>query len=413
MKILRGLDAFRHRDARFLLSGQALSRLGDGAVAVTTVLLIIDRWPGATHLSAFSAVSSLALVASLLFGGVVVDRFRRRELLLASDFTRAIMMAGLAVLTATNHLAFWHLLVVAIFFNAFDSVFLPAMTAFLPEILPEDSLNSANAARSMISSLCGQMAGPALGGVLAIWNPSASYALNALTFAWSGWCISRIKKSSGTRRSSEQRSSVVTEIREGVSYTVKNKWLLWCLLDAGFINAILFAPFGVLVPLFLRQDLHASKAQVALSFTVSGVGWLLGSLVVGSLRTPRRRLHWITISWLIAASVIALISVVEHVWMVYLIGLSIGPLLAYGNVMWESMMQTVVPKDLLGRVTSVDMFLSFGLSPIGVALAGIIVTAIGVRSYFLIAFCVGLPFQAALVFSRTVRNAQTHQLVPQ
>jgi hypothetical protein len=99
--------------------------------------------------------------------------------------------------------------------------------------------------------------------------------------------------------------------------------------------------------------------------------------------------------------------------MVYLIGLSIGPLLAYGNVMWESMMQTVVPRELLGRVTSVDMFLSFGLSPIGVALAGVVVTAIGIRSYFLIAFCIGLPFQAALVLSRTVRNAQTHQLVPQ
>ena len=413
MKIFRGLDAFRHRDARYLLFGQALSRLGDGAVAVATVLLIIDRWPGATRLSLFSAASSLALVASLLFGGVIVDRFQRRGLLLTSDLTRASLMAILAVLTATDHLAFWHLLIVAVFFNAFDSVFLPAMTAFLPEILPESDLNSANAARSTISSLCGQMAGPALGGVLAIWNPSASFALNALSFLWSGWCISRIRSSGTAGAPAKERASVFSEIREGVSYTVKNKWLLWCLLDAGFINALLFAPFGVLIPLFLRHDLHASKAQVALSFTVTGVGWLVGSVLVGSLRTPRRRLFWIAFSWLIAASVIALITVVHHVWMVYLIGLSIGPLLAYGNVMWESMMQTVVPRELLGRVTSVDMFLSFGLSPIGVALAGVVVTAIGIRSYFLIAFCVGLPFQAALVLSRTIRNAQTHQLVPQ
>lgn len=408
---MRSLDVLRHRDARFLLVGQALSGLGDGAVAVTTVLLIIDRWPGATHLSMFGATSSLALVASLLLGGVIVDRFERRGLLLTSDLTRASFMAILAALTATHHLEYWHLLIVAVLFNAFDSVFLPAMTAYLPEILPESALNSANAARSTISSLCGQMAGPALGGALAIWNPAASFALNSLTFLWSAWCISRITASPQPRATTS--GSVVREIREGVTYTVKNRWLLWCLLDAGFINAILFAPFGVLIPLFLRHDLHASKAQVALSFTVSGVGWLMGSVVVGSLRTPRRRLHWITITWLVASGVIALISVVNHVWMVYLIGLSIGPLLAYGNVMWESMMQTVVPRELLGRVTSVDMFLSFGLSPIGVALAGVIVTAVGVRSYFLAAFCFGLPFQAALVLSRTVRNAQTHQLVPQ
>ena len=411
MKILRSLEALRHRDARYLLSGQALSRLGDGAVAVTTVLLIIDRWPGATHLSLFGATSSLALVASLLLGGVIVDRFQRRGLLLTSDLTRATLMAVLAVLTQTHHLAYWHLLIVAVLFNAFDSVFLPAMTAFLPEILPESALNSANAARSTISSLCGQMAGPAIGGALAIWDPAASYALNSMTFLWSAWCISRIRSTPQPRPATG--SSVLTEIREGVSYTVKNRWLLWCLLDAGFINAILFAPFGVLVPLFLRQDLHASKAQVALSFTVSGVGWLMGSIIVGSLKTPRRRLHAITVTWLVAAGVIALISVIHHVWMVYLVGLAIGPLLAYGNVMWESMMQTVVPRELLGRVTSVDMFLSFGLSPIGVALAGVFVTAVGIRSYFLAAFLVGLPFQIALVLSRTVRNAQTHQLVPQ
>lgn len=413
MKFLRGLEAFRHRDARYLLGGQALSRLGDGAVAVTTVLLIIDRWPGATHLSMFGAASSLALVASLLVGGVIVDRFARRGLLLTSDLTRAGCMALLALLTATHHLEYWHLLTVAVAFNAFDSVFLPAMTAYLPEILPEDALNSANAARSMLSSLCGQMAGPAIGGALAIWNPAASYGLNSLTFLWSAWCVSRIRSRPTPASTPRGRTSVVAEIREGVRYTVANKWLLWCLLDAGFINAILFAPFGVLVPLFLRQDLHASKAQVALSFTVSGVGWLLGSVIVGSLRTPRRRLLWITVTWLIAATVIATISVVHHVWLVYLIGLSIGPLLAYGNVMWESMMQTVVPKELLGRVTSVDMFLSFGLSPVGVALAGLIVTSMGVRWYFVAAFCVGLPFQAALVLSRTVRNAETHRLVPQ
>ena len=392
----------RYREARWLLFGQSTSRLGDGVSAVTLVLLILDRWPGATHLSLYSAVATLALVVFLLFGGAVVDRFSRRTILLVSDLSRAGIMGTVALLLATNHLTFEELLLSAFLFGILDAVFMPAATALIPEIVPEEALNAVNAASAVSRSLFGGMLGPALGGILSAWSIPGALAFDVGTFLISAVSILLMRRTTAPATPADGHENMLKSIASGLRYTFQTKWLFWTLVGAGLTNALLFVPQETLMPLFLKDEFHANRQLIGLSFAISGVGWLVGSVIVGSLATPKRRVRWLTTSWLMGNIVVGFIAVVNHVWLALVIVFLVGPLLSYGNVLWESMMQTEVPKELLGRITSVDWFISLGLTPVGVMAAAAISNHLGIRTYFLLATIVCVPFQILLLISKRV-----------
>lgn len=403
----------RYRDPRWLLLGQSTSRLGDGVASVTLILLIIDKWPGATHISLYSATGTIALVVFLLAGGAVVDRVSRRTLLLISDLTRAFIMALVAILIATNRLTFIELLLSTFLFGVLDAVFMPAATALMPEIVPEESLPAANAASAISRSLFGGMLGPALGGILSAWSLPGALAFDVATFLISAGTLILMRPTPIPKAPEEGHESMIRSIAAGLRYTFQTKWLFWTLVGAGLINAALFVPNGALMPLFLKQEFHANRQLIGLSLAIGGIGWLVGSLVVGSLKTPKRRVRWLTSSWMVATIVVGAISVVNHVALVILIAFLVGPLLSYGNVMWESMMQTEVPRELLGRVSSVDWFMSLALSPIGVMVAAAVSTHLGIRTYFFLAMLTCLPIQILLLASKRVNAVDATRVAEQ
>ncbi len=352
----------------------------------------------------YSATGTVALVVFLLAGGVVVDRVSRKTLLLISDVTRAAIMATVAILVATHHLTFIELLLSTFLFGVLDAVFMPAATALMPEIVPEEVLPAANAASAISRSLFGGMLGPALGGILSAWSLPGALAFDVATFLVSAVTLILMRPTPKPSTPEDGHENMLRSIATGLRYTFETKWLFWTLIGAGLINAALFVPNGALMPLFLKQAFHANRQMIGLTFAISGIGWLLGSLVVGSLKTPKRRVRWLTASWMVATVVVGAISVVNHIWLAILIAFLVGPLLSYGNVMWESMMQTEVPRDLLGRVSSVDWFMSLALSPIGVMVAGAVSTHFGIRTYFFVAMITCLPIQIVLLISKRVNS---------
>jgi len=131
----------KHREPRLLVTGQTVSQFGDGVALVALTLLVLDTTgDSASKLAWFVAARMTPLVVFLLIGGVIVDRFSRRILLLISDGVRALLTAVLVVLIATHHLTYFDLLIFAVLFGTFDALFMPCITALTPEIVPEDLL---------------------------------------------------------------------------------------------------------------------------------------------------------------------------------------------------------------------------------------------------------------------------------
>jgi DHA3 family tetracycline resistance protein-like MFS transporter len=248
--------ALRVRDFAWLWSGQTVSSLGDGifTIALAIVTLEVDHSPsGIAFVFAARAVPSVLLS---LVGGVVVDRVSRRLTMLTSDGVRGVAVGVIGLLIARGQLHLWELIVMAAIFGAADSFFYPASSAIMPELLTAELLAPGNALSQMSSQLTQGLLGPAIGGfVVAAIGTAWSFGFDAASFFISALCLSVMRSKSRARESSQ---SPLEDAREGLRYVVTRPWLFYSILGAALANFFGMAPLSVLLPLFVRQTLHAS-----------------------------------------------------------------------------------------------------------------------------------------------------------
>lgn len=378
----------RHREPRLLVVGQSISSLGDGVALVALTLLVLDTTHNdVTKLAWFATARVVPVVAFLLIGGAIVDRYSRRVLLLVSDVARAVLTGGLVVLIGLGQLHFFELLIFGVLFGTFDALFMPAISAITPEIVPEDLLGAMNAVRPLSVNLMGNMIGPALGGLIAAASTSWAIALDAATFVMSATALALMHP---TPRPPRRTSSMLEEIRGGVRYVRATRWLWTTLAATAFSNAFVFSAMPVLIPYFLRHNLHTNKLLVGYAFATSGLAGALGALFASNMKAPVRRIRTMWMYWSAGLVASLALGVATHYWQVLAVMAVTSPLMLLGNVVWESMMQTEVPRDLLGRASSVDWFVSLGLTPVGLVVAGQLARVVGVRTYYVVVSIIGL-----------------------
>jgi MFS family permease len=197
-------------------------------------------------------------------------------------------------------------------------------------------------------------------------------------------------------------SSMLSEIKEGLRFVRTTRWLRANTLAAGVINAILFSPMAVLIPFFLRHTLHDGKLIVGYTFAVMGLSGAVGAIVASNLKTPKRRVRVMITYWTIAALSGLVMGFATNFWEVMIFPVIVSPMILLGNVIFESMMQTEVPRELLGRASSVDWFVSLGLAPVGIVLAGVLATSWGVRTYFVVTSLVSVVPGLWIFLSRKI-----------
>ena len=177
---------------------------------------------------------------------------------------------------------------------------------------------------------------------------------------------------------------MMDDIKEGIHYVAKTRWLWTTLLAVSILNGFILTPMFVLLPYFLLHTLHYAKFYVGLLSAAGGVSGAIGALVAASRAQPKRRVRVTWIYWSIISLSALIIGIATNFWEVIIMPVVASPMIILGNTIWESMMQTEVPRELLGRASSVDWFLSLGISPIALVLAGEIANYIGVRTYFVV-----------------------------
>ncbi len=372
----------RHREPRLLITGQMVSNFGDGVGQVALILLVLDTTRSVAKLAWFAAARMIPLVAFLLVGGAMVDRFSRRVLLLVSDVVRALLTGAVVALIAAGVLRFWELLVFAVVFGAFDAVFFPAISALTPEIVPEDLLPAMNAVRPLANTLAGSTIGPAVGGLLSAVSTSLALGVDGATFVVSAAALTLMRPTPKPSRG--EASSVLEDIKEGIDYVRRTLWFWTSSFSAGALNAFVFTPMFVLIPFFLRHDLHLGRADVGFALAASGISGALAALVAANLPTPRRRVRTMWLYWTIGGLAALVMGVASNFWLVIVFPLVSSPMVILGNVIFSSMMQSEVPREILGRASSVDWFISLGAAPLGLVIAGELANDIGVRTYFVL-----------------------------
>jgi MFS family permease len=179
--------------------------------------------------------------------------------------------------------------------------------------------------------------------------------------------------------------TAVADMVEGFRYMVHTPWLLATLLFASVLVLVIIGPLEVLIPFLLKDTLGGGPGDHALVLAGFGIGSAIGSLAMGSLRMPRRYLTLMNLMWGVACLPFILIGYAGHVWTVVVAAFFIGAVFSAPMVIWGTLLQRRVPPELLGRVASLDFFVSLSLMPVSMALAGPVAELIGLRATFIVA----------------------------
>jgi DHA3 family tetracycline resistance protein-like MFS transporter len=397
-------ESLKVRDFALLWSGQTVSSLGDGVFTIALALTALEIGHSPIDLAYVLAARAVPSVCFALLGGVVVDRVPKRLAMLASDAVRGIAVGIVALLIANHRLQLWQLIVMSAVFGTADAFFGPASMSILPELLDESQLVQGNALSQMSGQLTQGLIGPAVGGLIVAGIGYAwSFGIDAISFVVSAACLLAMRIR--TQRA-KIHGSAFAEAMEGITYVRKTRWLIASLFGAALANFVGMTPLTVLLPLLVRNVLHGSALSLGLVFAAGGAAGVLASLVVARMGAPRLRVTVLWTAYAVGGLAILAMAFAPNVWVVGLLSaIEIG-LFIYGDVLWVAMMQELVPRDVLGRVSSLVYLLAFSLGPLGILLGGAVAAGIGIRETLFISGLVSTVICLVVILIPGVRDPE-------
>lgn len=388
-----------HRDFRMLFSAVVLSIFGAGMWAVVMVYTVIDSGGGPVDLSIVAAANAVGLLACAIPGGIVADRVSRRLILRLVEVVNLVAMTSVAVAGLFGPVSIPHLAIAALALGCAAGFFFPAYSAILPRILPPAQLLAANGLEGAIRPALQQAAGPAVAGIVvaslvapahAAWVVVAAHALALLALLF-------VRPEPATDAPPDHAASttrgVFHDLREAVVFTVRTPWLLWTLLFATVWVLVWMGPEEVLLPFITADRFGDDPRWFGFLLAALGIGGVLGSIVVSSRPLPRRYLTVMTVVWGFSTLPFIVVGLTQQYWLMLIACFAVGFGFSYGNVIWGTLLQRRVPTHMLGRVSSLDFFVSLALMPVSMALAGPLSEVVPIPVIFVIAGIV--PFLMA------------------
>ena len=180
-------------------------------------------------------------------------------------------------------------------------------------------------------------------------------------------------------------ASALADVREGWSYMMRTPWLLATLIFASLMILVMMGPLEVLVPFLIKDRLGGGPGDHAWVLAAFGIGGAAGSLTMASLQMPRRYLTLMNVMFGVGCLPLLVMGFSTAVWQLVVCAFVSGALFSAPMVIWGTLLQRRVPAQMLGRVASLDFFVSVSLMPVSMALAGPVSEAIGLRATFAIA----------------------------
>ena len=375
-----GIEDVPLEDPRFrrVFAAEAVSVLGSRIAPVALVFAVLDV-SDAVGVGLVLAARQIPQVALLLGGGVVADRSSPRSLLIGADVVRAVaqgLTAGLLILGAAD---LWSLAALQAAYGAAEAFSGPAHTGLIADVVARERLQAANSLRAFAESGA-SIAGPALAGVLVVAAGAGwGLAADAATFASSALLLASVQVSDRARTAAGR---FLEDLREGWHAFRAQDWLWRGVATMSLWNGV-WGVYQVLGPIVAADELGGPGAWAAIG-TGYGVGMVAGGLLLVRVR-PRRPGLLLSGGLLVACGPALALGAGLPLAAVIAAAVLAGAGLIGFNGTWESVMQREVPREQLSRVMSYDMFGSFILGPLGLAIGGLLAAPLGAEATLLAA----------------------------
>jgi MFS family permease len=363
---------------------QSVSRVGSQVSGLALPLAAIFVLHATTfQVAALNVVDMLPWVLFSLPAGVWVDRLRRRPLMIAADWGRAVALGSIPVVYAYGGLTLAQLYIVGFAAGTLTVCFDVSYQSYLPALVERDELGDANS-KLEVSSSGAQVAGPGIAGILvgAITAPYA-IAVDAASFAASALFLSAIRRVEELPETlAATRRRMRTEIAEGLRFVVGHSIMRPFLIFvawSNFFNTLLFSIFLV----FAVRDLHLHAATIGVMFSLGSVGTLVGALT--ATRAARRfGIGPAMISFAaLSGFALLLIPLARDGYAIPFIVAAqfVLGLCAIGiNVNGITLIQAITPDRMLGRTNASRRFVVWGVMPFGGLIGGALGSTLGLRS---------------------------------
>jgi len=411
----RALRPFRVGQYRLLAVALALSLFGAGVWLIAVVFQIKGDGGGPVQVSWVATANAVGLTIAVLLGGAVADRVPQRRILLTVEIVKLVLVVAIATLALSGTLEVWHLAVVGFVLGIADGFFMPAYSALLPSILPEEQLLAANGFEGMLRPAILQAAGPAVAALLiAILSPAAAFLIIGATQLAAITCLVLLRPTPLRRELTRERHpalELLVDVRDGFAYMVRTPWLLATLVLACLLVLLIMGPFEVLLPFAVTERTGGDAGSYAIVLAAFGVGGALSSIAVASMRLPRRYLTVMNLAWGLGCLPLALVGLTTSLWVMTVAAFVVGATFSGAGVIWGTLLQRRVPPAMLGRVSSLDFFVSLALMPISMAVAGPVGEAVGYAPVFFVAAFVPPVLTVIAIFAaRMPRDELAHPL---
>ena len=337
----------------------------------------------ATQLGILSAAQWLPFLLLALPLGVLIDRHRRRRLLIASEVSRAVIALVLVGVVIAGALSFPLLLAVVVALGIFAVLYEVGYQSALPALVPRSELQGANS-RMQSTAAAAEIGGPGLGGLLLqLLTVPATLAVNAVTYLVSACSLLLLR--SAEAAPPRTRRHFLSELRTGAAHVLRDRYLR---ANVGF--SALYNPFAqwitLLLTLYAVQVLKLEPGQIGLVFSIGAAGALLGAALTSRItaRVPVGRV--ILLSATVECFALLVLPVVDASWgaVAQVVVLSAAMALngvgvAVSNVLLITIRQLRTPDEMLGRVNATMRTVTYGTIPLGALAGGLVGDWLGAR----------------------------------
>jgi MFS family permease len=401
----RPWSVFSSGPFRKLWFATMLSLFGDFFSYVAMAWLVLQLTGSSLALGTVLVAQALPRAVLMVVGGAVSDRLSARLTMLGSMGLRALFVAPLAVLVLTGRVQMWEVYTIAAVFGIVDAFFYPARSSILPRVVADHELEPGNAVLN-VTGQASIILGPVLGGVIVAtlgigWAFAGDAACFALGFLFVLWMTAR--GASPAQGSARAPGGLGGEIVAGLRYAWSEIGIRITLIVVAVIDFAANGAIGVGLPTLVHGRFAGGAEGFGILLGAWGVGATAGALAAGVVPAPKRfgLLIVALCLWLgTGMAVMGLLpSLPPSAFVMALTGIGTGVVNTYG-ISW---LQRRTDPSMQGRVMSLVMLASMGLTPVAYAISGAL-AQVNVTLLFLIAGGMALACAAGTAASRSVRT---------
>ncbi len=367
------LRALRHRNFQLFFSGQLISLIGTWMQSVAQAWLVYRLTGSSLQLGAVGFASQIPVFLIAPFGGIAADRSNRQRLVIATQAASMILAAVLAWLTLSHRVQVWHIFVLAALLGVVNAFDIPGRQSFLVDMVGKEDLMNAIALNSSMFNGA-RVIGPAVAGILvAKIGEGWCFGANAISYiaVIIGLLMMRVQCA---RRSGSE--SPLADLVEGFRWVNHTKIIRALLLLLGLISLV-GMPYTVLMPVFADKILHGGARGLGILMGATGVGALLGALTLASKTGVKGLGRWVAMSCGGFGISLLLFSSSRYFWLSAVLLFPAGYSMMLQMACSNTLIQTMVPDQLRGRVMALYSMMFMGMAPFGALFGGALADRVG------------------------------------